>query len=75
MADRCVLNLNQQNNGDYEVHKTGCGYFPKTNFQELGNYYYCSSAVNEAKRLHPYKKINGCYFVQKIAIQVNCFEV
>ncbi|MGB4401027.1 MAG: hypothetical protein WBJ10_16765 [Daejeonella sp.] len=60
MADRYVLNLNQQSNGDYEVHKAGCYYFPKSNYDELGNHYGCSSAVAEAKRKHPYKQINGC---------------
>lgn len=62
---RYVLNLNQQSNGDYEVHKEGCPYFPKSNFEELGNYVYCSSAVAEAKRKHPSKKINGCYYCAK----------
>ena len=62
MADRYVLNLNQQANGDYEVHKTGCSYFPVSNYDELGNFNGCSDAVKEAKRKHPYKKINGCYY-------------
>ncbi len=65
MADRYVLNLNEQSNGDYEVHKNGCSFFPKTNYDELGEFYLCSSAVNEAKRKYPYKKINGCYYCAK----------
>ena len=65
MADRYVLNLNQQVNGDYEVHKQGCSYFPISNIDELGRYEYCSSAVIEAKRKHPYKKINGCKHCSK----------
>lgn len=62
MADRYVLNLIQQTNGNYEVHKEECSYFPRTNFDELGKFYHCSSAVVEAKHKHPSKKINGCYF-------------
>jgi len=62
MADRYVLNLNQQNNGDHEVHKSGCSYFPKTNFDELGTFSLCAPAVAAAKRKYPYKKINGCYY-------------
>lgn len=62
MVDRYVLNLNQQSNGDYEVHKAGCSYFPTFNYDELGTHYGCSSAVTEAKRKHPLKKINGCYY-------------
>jgi len=54
------LNLNQQNNGDYEVHENGCKYYPTQNYDTLGDYSSCSPAVTEAKRKHPYKKINGC---------------
>ena len=62
MAERYVLNLTQQTNGDHEVHKVGCTYFPKSNFTELGNHNACATAVTEAKRLHPYKRIDGCYW-------------
>ena len=62
MAIRYVLNLNQQDNGDYEVHKAGCDDFPRSNYEEIGDHYDCSSAVAEAKRKHPYKKINGCKY-------------
>ncbi|RZK57279.1 MAG: hypothetical protein EOO87_03355 [Pedobacter sp.] len=54
------LNLNQQTNGDYEVHKEGCTYWPTQNYDSLGDYSSCTPAVTEAKRKHPYKKINGC---------------
>lgn len=54
------LNLNQQANGDYEVHENGCIYYPTQNYDELGNYSSCDPAVKEAKRKHPYKEINGC---------------
>lgn len=54
------LNLNQQSNGDYEVHADGCRYYPTQNYDYLGIYDNCQDAVKEAKRKHPYKKINGC---------------
>lgn len=57
---RYVLNLNMQSNGDYEVHKEGCHKFPVNNFDELGNHLGCTSAVDTAKRKHPFKNINGC---------------
>lgn len=57
---RYVLNLNSQSNGDYEVHKDGCYYFPVNNFEELGKHYGCESAVEQAKARHPFKSINGC---------------
>ncbi len=54
------LNLNQQSNGDYELHENGCIYYPTQNYDDLGYYSSCSSAVTAAKQKHPYKKINGC---------------
>ena len=58
--ERYVLNLNQQDNGDYEVHKEGCFRFPVTNFEELGNHYNCESAVEKAKNNNTIKKVDGC---------------
>jgi hypothetical protein len=56
-----VLNHNQQANGDYEVHKRPCSKFPTSNFEELGEFSECSSAVATAKLLHPsWHRINGC---------------
>ena len=54
------LNLNQQSNGDYEVHEDSCRYYPTQNYDSLGYYSSCTPAVAEAKKKHPYKKINGC---------------
>ncbi|RZL60172.1 MAG: hypothetical protein EOO93_15120 [Pedobacter sp.] len=54
------LNLNQQPNGDYEVHKDDCRYYPSLNYDYLGTFSTCAPAVSEAKRKHPSKKINGC---------------
>jgi hypothetical protein len=62
MTNRYVLNLNQQSSGDYEVHKNGCTFFPITNYDELGQFSSCGSAVSAAKAKHPIKKINGCYY-------------
>ena len=56
------LNLNQQANGDYEVHEAGCKYYPEQNYDNLGRFSSCGPAVAEAKRKHPSKKINGCYY-------------
>jgi len=56
------LNLNQQSNGDYEVHKDDCNYYPKQNYDDLGTFSSCTPAVDEAKRKHLYKKINGCKY-------------
>ena len=62
MADRYVLNLQQQSNGDNEVHKDGCTYFPDVHYEELGDFYSCSAAVVAAKLTYPFKKINGCKY-------------
>lgn len=57
------LNNNQQSNGDYEVHSEDCKYLPyEHNRTYLGMFYNCKDAVAEAKRLYPYRKINGCYY-------------
>lgn len=59
------INNNMQSNGDYEVHAEGCSYFPTQDYTYLGDYYYCSSAVTEAKRRFPFRKINGCYYCSR----------
>lgn len=56
------LNLIQQRNGDYEVHAEGCRFQPTRDFEFLGSFFSCSSAVAEAKKRYPWKKINGCYY-------------
>lgn len=58
MARYCV-NKNAQNNGDHEVHKEGCNWWPDPqNVQDLGNHTGCRSAVTKAKQY--YKQSNGC---------------
>lgn len=59
------LNLNRQANGDYEVHKDDCNYYPKQNYDDLGTFSSCEPAVAEARKKHPYKQINGCYWCSK----------
>ena len=55
------VNKNAQENGDYEVHKSGCSWLPKVdNRTYLGNYDNCKSAVKEAKKY--YSQVNGCYY-------------
>ena len=55
------VNSNAQANGDHEVHRYGCSYFPNfANAEFLGNYNSCSPAVAEAKRRG--YKANGCYY-------------
>lgn len=59
------LNLVPQSNGDYEVHTEDCSFRPQRNYDDLGYFFSCNSAVNTAKDRHPYKKINGCYYCSK----------
>jgi len=60
-----VLNKNQQQNGDYEVHNTttGCTYMPKPENQiNLGQHLSCHEAVSYAKSQWSNARINGCYY-------------
>jgi len=45
MKYKYYINNNQQANGDYEVHKLGCSYFPREDYEYLGEFYTCSEAV------------------------------
>ncbi|MBN4085033.1 hypothetical protein JYT89_01680 [Flavobacteriaceae bacterium AH-315-B10] len=57
MAKYCV-NKNTDNNGDHEVHKEGCPWWPKSeNRIDLGYFYNCEDAVKEAKKY--YSNSNG----------------
>ena len=51
------VNRNAQSNGDHEVHKSTCPYFP-SNPIHLGNHSNCESAV-EAARKH-FSQVDGC---------------
>lgn len=52
--------LNEQPNGDHEVHKESYYFRPTGNFEYLGDFMLCTSAVDEAKKRYPAKNINGC---------------
>ena len=55
------VNKNEQQNGDHEVHTTGCSWLPNAeNRIYLGEFGSCSSAVTEARKY--YLQVNGCYF-------------
>lgn len=54
------VNNNAQANGDHEVHKMGCAWWPTNNYTSLGDHSNCWSAVLEARKYH--SQVNGCYF-------------
>jgi hypothetical protein len=55
------VNKNAQNNGDHEVHVSGCQFMPIPEHKlYLGDFSNCRDAVREAKK-HYYQS-NGCYF-------------
>jgi hypothetical protein len=56
---RYCVNKQAQPNGDHEVHREGCIYWPSAeNRQDLGPHSTCASAVTAAKRY--YAQSNGC---------------
>ncbi|WP_343224791.1 hypothetical protein [Pelagicoccus sp. SDUM812005] len=60
-----IINKNQQDNGDYEVHNatSGCQYMPLPQNQvDLGYHASCHGAVLHAKRQWPNERINGCFW-------------
>ncbi|MCW2263121.1 MULTISPECIES: hypothetical protein [Sphingobacterium] len=59
------INNSIQANGDYEVHAQGCVFFPTQDSTYLGEFWACQSAVVEAKRRFPLRKINGCYYCSR----------
>lgn len=55
------VNMNAQNNGDHEVHKSSCSYMPaQENRKYLGEFATCFGAVRVAKKHYP--QSNGCYY-------------
>lgn len=54
-----VVNRIAQPNGDHEVHREGCQYWPQM-FTDLGRHSICQTAVAEAKR--HFVRANGCAF-------------
>lgn len=60
-----IINQNQQQNGDHEVHDAtnGCTYMPKPENQiDLGFHASCHGAVTSARSRWRDSRINGCYF-------------
>ena len=63
MAEHCV-NKNAQPNGDHEVHRKGCEFWPDPgNWIPLGDHPTCHGAVLQARR--HYTQVNGCYFCSR----------
>lgn len=61
MVDTYCVNKNAQDNGDHEVHKEGCDFWPDPeNVLPLGQFRNCHEAVAEAKK--HYTQTNGCKF-------------
>lgn len=57
------LNKNEQSNGDHEVHVSSCSWLPDVNNREyLGNFDSSYTAILQACALHPFWRINGCYW-------------
>ncbi|TIU90036.1 MAG: hypothetical protein E5V74_06040 [Mesorhizobium sp.] len=55
------VNMNEQANGDHEVHRHGCSFMPNVeNRLYLGEHDSCGPAVRVAKRTYP--QSNGCYY-------------
>jgi len=54
-----VVNNRAQANGDHEVHKYGCSFFP-SDYTLLGDHATCYTAVAAAKIVYP--RSNGCYY-------------
>lgn len=53
-----------QDNGDYEVHKSGCEFMPEDkNRLYLGVFFHCSDAIQKAKESYP--QSTGCYFCSR----------
>jgi hypothetical protein len=58
---RYYVNKNAQENGDHEVHTTGCSFMPDdSNRIYLGNFSSCGPAVREARK--HYSQVNGCKY-------------
>ena len=56
---RYYVNKNEQQNGDHEVHTTGCSWLPQVeNRIYLGEFSYCAPAVTEARKY--YTQVDGC---------------
>lgn len=60
---RYVINTRTQSNDEHEIHNitVGCPYLPpETHRLDLGLHPDCNSALSEARRNWPPRRINGC---------------
>lgn len=58
--EKYYVNQQSQSNGDHEVHKDTCVFFPAIeNKILLGEFHNCWEAVAAAKK--HYVQVNGCY--------------
>ena len=56
------VNKNAQSNGDHEVHRNGCSYFPSIqNVEYLGLFESCHVAIVKSKS-RGYNPTNGCFY-------------
>ena len=63
MMHRFVIHTQTQQNGEHEVHNltAGCQYLPpELHRLDLGMHPDCHSALAEARRNWPPRRINGC---------------
>lgn len=59
--DNYYVSKQARDNGDHEVHKSGCRYMPLERYAiALGRFSHSVEALNEAKELFP--KANGCFY-------------
>ena len=59
--EKYYVNMNEQANGDHEVHKNGCPHMPlASNCLYLGEFSFCNQAVTTAKQIYPTS--DGCYY-------------
>ena len=58
MAKYRVNRIARSPNGDHEVHKEGCKWWPTQSYVDLGEHLSCATAVNAAKPY--YRDANGC---------------
>lgn len=64
--NECIyyVSVNTKANGEHEVHKAGCSYFPYYMDRLcLGSFLNCREAVLEAKKI--YKRVDGCNHCSK----------
>lgn len=62
--ERYYVNMDAQDNGDHEVHKTDCEWMPLQQDRiDLGEFPSCHEAVRKAKEY--YTQSNGCFCCSK----------